>query len=535
MARAPDPTETKQLQEQDRIVLILASALCLIGVLGLCVGIALTAFLLIPLALLVFAAAVILLFVGWLVLRRTPNARQKARATLRSVLASVKTFTDDFSRHRDEQTHDLNGYHDPLTTLPNRKMLLDRMEIALARSARNNQPIAVIFIDLDDFKQVNDTLGHSAGDHLLITVAAVLQAAIRGSDTAARIGGDEFIVLLEDVADFGEVIRIAERISEALQIPFNFNAHEMLVTASMGIAVGSGPQDRPEDLLQNADIAMYRAKHSGKARYEIFDPSMNREVQERRRLEADLRQALARHELRVHYQPKVSLTTGKIYGMEALVRWEHPTRGLLGPDEFIPLAEESGQIVEIDRFVLHEACRQAREWYGTDVSPLVSVNVSARHLRYANLVEDVARALRDTGLNPAYLAIEISETVVMEQAEVMAATLRALKNLGVRIVVDNYGTGYSSVPHLRQLPVDFLKMDRSLITGLGRDPEGTVVISTIINLAHSLGFKVLAEGVETVTQASWLRELNCDLAQGFYFAKPSGSAMTGLLLATSRN
>ncbi len=423
----------------------------------------------------------------------------------------------------------VQAVQDPLTTLPNRTLLLDRLEQALARATRLGRPVAVLFLDLDNFKEVNDTLGHSAGDHLLISVAAVLEASMRASDTAARFGGDEFVILLEDMRDPIEANLVAHRIMDALAMPFSFGEREVMVTASIGIAISSSPLDRPEELLHNADVAMYRAKHGGKNRIEIFDAEMNREVQERRKLEQDLRVALDLNQFQIYYQPKVILDSGAIVGVEALLRWERPGYGLVYPADFLPLAEETGLVERIGDWVLTEACRQAYRWRFADPAPLVSVNLSRRQFFSPDLIGKVSQVLDRTKLDPRTLGLEVAEPVVMQDPDRSMVILQTLKDLGVKIVVDDFGASSSSLRYLRRLPIDCLKIDRSFMSGLSHDSENSVIVSTLITLAHSLGLRVVAEGVETAAQAGWLRDINCDLAQGYYFAKPSGSRMTALL------
>ncbi len=423
----------------------------------------------------------------------------------------------------------VQSFHDPLTTLPNRTLLLDRMEKALARASRVDRPFAVLFIDVDNFKQINDTLGHSAGDHLLISVAAVFETSKRASDTAARIGGDEFVILLEDMRDPIEATLVAKRIMDALAVPFVFGEREVTVTVSIGIAVSTSPLDRPEEMLHNADVAMYRAKHRGKNRIEIFDADMNREMQERRRLEEDLQVALDLGQFEIYYQPKVVLDSGVIMGVEALLRWERPNHGLVYPASFIPLAEETGLIEPIGQWVLREACRQVRRWRFAEPPPLVFVNLSQREFFSPDVIRDVANVLTHSQVEPTMLALEVPERVLIRDPERSLGILQSLKELGIKIVIDEFGADGSSLRYLRRWPIDYLKIDRSLMIGLSHDSENSDIVSTLVGVAHSLGLRVVAEGVETAAQASWLRDINCDLAQGYYFAKPSGSRMTALL------
>ncbi|HEU5424353.1 MAG TPA: EAL domain-containing protein [Nitrolancea sp.] len=433
----------------------------------------------------------------------------------------------------DDATADAYGFHDPLTTLPNRALLMQRIKQALARSGRTERPSAVLFIDLDNFKQINDTLGHQAGDHLLILIAGVLQASLRVSDTAARLAGDEFVVLLEDLNTPAEAALVAERILKQLASPFSFgeggSGREAQVSASIGVAISSSPLDAPEELLHRADVAMYRAKQQGKNRFEVFDQRLSREIHERLRTEHDLRSALERGELRLLFQPEVRLEDDAIVGVEALAHWERPGYGLLGPEEFLPLAEETGLSVSIGRWVLGEACRQAHGWRQSDPKLVMSVNLSARAFYRAELVQEVAAALRESGLEPGGLALEIPEQVAMCDPERASAIFQRLHGLGVKLALDRFGESCASLRHLRRWPLFFVKIDRPLVAELIDNRESAALVSTLIDVAHALDLRVLAEGVEIAAQAVWLRERRCDLAQGDYFARPSGSRMIGLL------
>ena len=543
MSNVPSEPKRKNSGFTDHLALL--AGICLIVLLSLGIGAIFTVVLLGPLIVLVVATSIVSGLVAWHYLKDASSKHDTVLGFVATIGVSVWLGIQLLSKSLERRRHETReedsmaadeqvaqGFQDPLTTLPNRALLLDRLELALARADRHGRPVAVLFLDLDNFKQINDTLGHAAGDHLLISIAAVLETSMRASDTAARWGGDEFVVLLEDMRDPMEATVVAGRIMDALSSPFVFDERELIVTASIGIAISSSPLDRPEELIHNADVAMYSAKHSGKARIEIFDADMNREVQERRKLEEDLRLALERNEFRIHYQPKVVLETGVIVGVEALLRWERPGHGLVYPAEFIPVAEATGLINQIGHWVLHEACRQARRWRFAEPAPLVSVNLTRRQFFDEELEVVVASALDQTGLESKALALEISELIVMEDPDRSAMILQGLKSLGIKIVIDNFGASSSSLRHLRRLPIDCLKIDRSFMTGLARDSENSVIVSTLITLAHSLGLRVVAEGVETSAQASWLRDLDCDLAQGYYFAKPSGGRMTALLFET---
>ena len=411
--------------------------------------------------------------------------------------------------------------HDPLTGLPNRVLFTDRLRQALARSKRRQRSYAVMFMDLDNFKVVNDSLGHKMGDRLLVAATKRIRSVLRPEDTVARLGGDELVFLLEDT-DLDGAIQVAERILEVLRAPFTLHGRELFVTASIGITVGGGDGKRAPDLLRDADLAMYRAKHSGKARYAIFEEAMNAQALERLELEHGLRRAVERSEFVVHYQPKYSLATGKIVGFEALARWENPERGLLLPEQFIPVAEETGLIVPIGEAVLEEACRQANEWHELRPSdaPAMCVNLSARQFREPGLTHSVARILDETGLEPSSLFLEVTESTAMRDALATAAALEELQGLGVRTILDDFGTGYSSLSYLERFPVEYIKIDRSFVGGLGQQPGAEMLASAIISLAHALDLKVIAEGVEREEQLDLLRGMGCDLAQGHLFCEP---------------
>jgi diguanylate cyclase (GGDEF)-like protein len=407
--------------------------------------------------------------------------------------------------------------HDALTGLPNRALFHDRLGLALRRTERRSGSVAVLFCDLDRFKVVNDSLGHDAGDRLLVDVAKRIGAALRPADTVARFGGDEFTMLCEDVAGEIEAATIAQRIVDVFRDPFLLEDGEVFLATSLGIAIARGADDRAEDLIRDADAAMYRAKERGKGRYEIFDEAMRADAVARLETESALRRALERGELRLHYQPEVELATGTITGYEALVRWQHPTRGLLGPSAFIPLAEETGLIVGIGEWILREACTEAQRW----TEPLtLAVNLSARQLAQHDLVAMVRAAMAETGTDPSRLCLEITESAVMESGTATTAQLRALKSLGVQLAIDDFGTGFSSLAHLRRFPVDVLKIDGTFVAGLGQEPQDASIAAAVISLAHALGLKTVAEGIETDEQLAILKELGCNLGQGYLFARP---------------
>ena len=454
-------------------------------------------------------------------------------------LEYISSVIRDISERKEfEETLEHQATHDPLTGLPNRALLLDRLTVALARAARFDTGVAVLFLDLDHFKVVNDSLGHAMGDQLLIAAAERLTEALRqGGDTVARFGGDEFVILCEDLTGPDDAIRIAQRVHELLAAPFPLGEHEVDVAASTGIAYGGDHLGDATDLLRDADAAMYQAKERGRDRYEVFDRQMRAEAVDRLSIKTSLRQAVARRELRIHYQPKVDLATGAIVGTEALVRWEHPDRGLLLPGEFIRVAEESGLIVEMGRWVLEQAIRQAQRWQAElpGLAPLyVCVNLSRRQLSDQHLVEDVARILDETGIDPALVDLEITESVLMDDVDTAHRALSRLHGLGVKLVVDDFGTGYSSLSYLQRFPVDLLKIDRSFVAGLGVNRGDTAIVTAVLSLAHALDMAVIAEGVETADQLAELRRLGCDMAQGFYLARPQPEHAVAALLAEDR-
>ncbi|MGH2366569.1 MAG: putative bifunctional diguanylate cyclase/phosphodiesterase [Chloroflexota bacterium] len=455
------------------------------------------------------------------------------------VAGLVATYRDVTERKRYERELAQLAFHDPLSGLPNRALFLDRLERALARAERHHRPVAVLFLDVDNFKVVNDSLGHGVGDQLLVTVAERIQTCLRAEDTAARLGGDEFTVLLEDVTAGHEAEAVAERIAATLQVPIVLQGREVVVTASIGIAFSAPGRDRPDGLLRHADLAMYRAKTAGKARWAVFDQSMNDAAVERLELETDLRRALDREEFRVYYQPITHLGSRRITEVEALVRWEHPQRGLVSPAQFIPVAEETGLIVPLGQWVLEEACRQTRIWHREcpaqpGEAPLtVSVNLSARQFQHPELVEDIARVLDETGIDSRSLKLEITESVVMANADAAVLTLHRLKDLGVQLAIDDFGTGYSSLSYLKRFPVDTLKIDRSFVDRLGQNPQDTAIVQSVVALAKTLRLSLTAEGVETAEQLGHLQELGCDRGQGYYFARPLPAVQVVTLLAAT--
>jgi diguanylate cyclase (GGDEF)-like protein/PAS domain S-box-containing protein len=454
----------------------------------------------------------------------------------RMILASVRDITE---RKLFEAQLTYQALHDPLTRLPNRTLFLDRLEHALAQTRRRqNFNVAVLFMDLDDFKNVNDSLGHDVGDELLKAVGTRLKSLLRPGDTAARLGGDEFAILLEDVRGIGDASLIARRIIEDIKAPFELMGHELFFTVSIGISMSTSERDRAEEMLRDADLAMYQAKEKGKATYQVFDSAMYGRVLDRLSLDRDLRRACRRDEFVIHYQPKVRLQTGRIFAVEALVRWDRPGRGLVLPEEFVPVAEENDLIVPIGRRTLDEACRRASEWrerYPNDLFEMVSVNLSASQLQHANLLEETVATLHRTGLDPRNLNLEITESVVMSDVPTNAATLDKLRKLGIELAIDDFGKGYSSLSYLKRFPVSYLKVDRSFVEELREGSEDRALVSGIIALAHTLGMQVIAEGVESAEQLRILREVGCDMAQGFYFSEPlTHDGMSALLDADPR-
>ena len=429
------------------------------------------------------------------------------------------------------------AFRDALTGLPNRALFMDRLSHGLTRARRRHEHVAVLFLDLDRFKIINDTLGHTVGDQLLVEVSNRLGSSLRPGDTVARLGGDEFGLLLEDVADAETAELVALRIEAELAKPLSFEGREVFVTASIGIALSSERLGTPEEVLRDADLAMYHAKAKGKARHEVFDGSMSAPALDRMDLEMDLRSAISRHEFRLHYQPILRLDTGKITEVEALIRWQHEKRGLLQPDEFIGLTEETGLIVPIGQWVLSEACKQARLWqveYPTTPPLVMSVNLSAKQFQNPKLVEEITQALDESGLAASCLKLEITESTVMQDAPVTLTKLNELKELGVRLAIDDFGTGYSSLGYLKRFPVDTLKIDRSFVKGLSPDGGDNAIVRAVVTVAKSLNMDVTAEGVETEGQLAELKALGCDRGQGFLFARPVTAERVAPLLASDQ-
>ncbi|MFN8526831.1 MAG: EAL domain-containing protein [Chloroflexota bacterium] len=434
----------------------------------------------------------------------------------------VLTFHDVTEHKRFERELRRLAFEDSLTQLPNRALFLDRLDRAMRQAARYNRGVGVIFLDLDNFKVVNDSLGHEAGDALLKAVAERATMALRNGDTVARLGGDEFTILVEDVTSADDARMIAERLCESLRVPVLLDGREIVVTASLGIAFGRAPTDTPDALLRNADLAMYRAKSSGKSGYAIFEESMNHAAMERLEIETDLRKAIERGELFLVYQPIVDLTSGRLIEVEALLRWQHPSHGLISPVRFIPVAEETGLIVEIGAWVIRQACAQVKVWNTllTSQHLAVSVNLSARQFQQRSLASDIAAEIAAAGIAPSLLKLEITESALMRDADVAADVLAALRALGVQIAIDDFGTGYSSLSYLSRFPVDTLKVDRTFINGLGHDTHDASIVRSVIAMAKSLNLTITGEGIETAEQLAYLRSLGCHFGQGYYFNHP---------------
>ena len=490
---------------------------------------------------------------SWRTLESTASPIRNARGQTDKLVIVNRDITE---RKRAEEMLVHNAFHDGLTNLPNRALFLDRLQHALTLSKRHaNYKFAVLLIDVDQFKIINDSLGYTAGDELLIQIGRRLRESVRRADmvsrprtsgvpyqpidddTLARLGGDEFAILLDDIRDPVEAVRVAERVQAELAAPFLVNQQEIVISASIGIAASTSPHTQAEDLLRDADIAMYRAKRAGKARCEVSDPAMHANAVKRLRLETDLRKAFDQAEFRVYYQPIVWLQTGRIAGFEALTRWQRP-EGILAPIEFIAVAEETGLIIPMNRQLLREACQHLRSWQSEFPSspPLtMSVNMTSREFAQPDLASEISKALEQTGVDPACLQLEIIETIAMGDAERSGHVLAQLKALGVRLSIDDFGTGYSSLSRLGRIPVDTLKIDRTFISNMDRDPESREIVRIIIMLAHNLGLKAVAEGTETEEQVNLLKQLNCEMAQGYYFSRPADDQAMLKLLASNRS
>ena len=450
-------------------------------------------------------------------------------SSIHGVVINLRDITE---RKQAEEQLTFQAYHDSLTSLPNRSLFMDRLSQAMVGSAQLGQQVAVLFIDLDRFKVINDSLGHEAGDVLLGEAGQRILSAVRSEDTVSRLGGDEFTVMIENVTTADTAVAVAERLIQAFNIPLDVGGREVFVETSIGIAVQGDHASQPGDLLRQADIAMYQAKERGGHQYALFDSAMGSTLLSRLELETDLRWAIERGELELFYQPEVELATSRIVAMEALVRWRHPRHGLISPGEFIPVAEDSGIILHLGRWVLEHACRQGSIWHEAypHLDLQISVNVSVRQYQYAGIVDDVATILKETGLPPALLRLEITETVIMDEGETSQLTLDRFRRLGVHLALDDFGSGYSSLGYLKRYPVDVLKIDRAFIAGVTSDPQDAAIIETISSLAHTLGMIVTAEGIETSDQVERVTKLKCDRAQGYFFSHPLNVERATILL-----
>lgn len=449
------------------------------------------------------------------------------------VIGSMSVHTDITERKRAEEQLLHNALHDALTGLPNRALFLEHLRRAMGRSPRNKKMFAVLFLDFDGFKLINDSLGHLEGDNLLKMIARRLESLLRGDDVVARLGGDEFTILLDQLTNSEDALFVVERIQELFHEPFTLDGREIFITVSIGVALRSAKYHTPEEMLRDADIAMYRAKSTGKGRHETFDQAMREQVSNRLRFETELRQALERGEFSVFYQPIMHLSTNQPIGFEALVRWFHPERGRIMPDEFIPIAEEMGLIIPLGEWVLRESCRQVREWqqrFPAQSELTISVNLSCKQFMQVDLAERVAAILRETGLEGRLLRLEITESHVMENSHSAITIMNRLRELGVRLSIDDFGTGYSSLSHLQRLPIDYLKIDRSFINLMNSKHENGEIVRAIVMLAKNLNMQVIAEGVETEEQANHLIDLNCTFAQGFLYSKPTDAIQAEAIL-----
>ena len=475
------------------------------------------------------------------VTRDLTERKQAELALLRAAVMEAsnhKLAAEIHERQQIEAKLRHNAFHDVLTGLPNRALLMERLERSLRQSQQDpHYQFAVLFLDLDRFKVLNDSLGHLIGDELLCAIAHRLKSCLSPKDTVARFGGDEFTILLEDIDDLSAAIQVAEQIQAALASSFVLRQQEVFTTVSIGIAPSHPHYRRPEELLRNADIAMYSAKNLGRARYSVFDTAMHAQAVELLQLETDLRRAVENENFQVHYQPIISLATRQITGFEALVRWQHPERGFISPAEFIPVAEDTGLIVAIDLWVLREACRQLRRWQLQFPAKqlTISVNLSVKQFQHPDLVTQVAQILQETDLSPSSLNLEITESVIMEDPQSATITFLELKALGIQLCMDDFGTGYSSLSYLHRFPFNNLKIDRSFINELTINEQNLEIIRAIMSLGAALNMSVTAEGIETSEQIAILKTLNCEFGQGYFFSKPVEKLEAGKLIQTELN
>jgi diguanylate cyclase (GGDEF)-like protein/PAS domain S-box-containing protein len=458
-------------------------------------------------------------------IRWVSTTKMPLRDTEGNIVGTFGISRDITLRKEFEEQLERQAFFDPLTQMPNRALFMNRLQHLFQRGRRapDRLRFALLYLDVDRFKGINDGLGHAAGDELLVEMARRLERCIRPSDTLARLGGDEFTVLLEDIAEEADAVQVADRIHKELSLPFTLHGQEVFSNASVGIAFSSANYERPEDMLRDADTAMYRAKANGRSRHQVFDVDMHQRAVSLLRLETDLRRGLERNELVPFYQPIVDLKTRRLRGFEALARWYHPTRGLVMPDTFIPIAEETGLIGALGESMLTQACRQMRRWqlaYPRVPELTISVNVSTRQLTQSNVAEQVQRILAETGLAPATLTLEITESALMQNLKTSSQVIQRLHDLAVRLHIDDFGTGYSSLSYLHNFPIDTLKVDKSFISRMSGGPGQGEIVKAIVALAHNLGMEVTAEGVETVAQEGALRDLECTSAQGYLFSRP---------------
>jgi diguanylate cyclase (GGDEF)-like protein/PAS domain S-box-containing protein len=450
------------------------------------------------------------------------------------LIFQIQDITD---RKRAEERLLHDAFHDALTGLPNRALFIDHLKLSVERAKRRqDRQFAVLFLDFDRFKIINDSLGHMVGDQLLVGIARRLEACLRPGDTVARLGGDEFTVLLEDLNDTNEAVEVAERLQQTLSLPFNLQGSEVFTTVSIGIALSTIGYDYAEEVLRDADTAMYRAKLNGKARHELFDKAMHASAMTLLQLETDLRRAIERKEFVLHYQPIVAFETGVIRGFEALVRWQHPERGFISPGDFIPIAEETGLIIPIGQWVLEQACRQIRKWqeqYPQHPPLQISVNLSGKQFTQPNLIDQIRRVLRETGIDPRSLKLEITESMMMENIDTAINMLEQLRMLGIELSMDDFGTGYSSLSYLHRFPISTLKIDRSFVGRMTDNNENSEIVRTIVMLARNLDMNIVAEGVETESQIALLRSLECEYGQGYFFSKPVAAEGAASLLSAN--